>query len=357
MTMTSFVIATGKAMIVSYAVLLVLLALGVVSGVRRRDRSLTTDAAARDVLAALTDYEAAPDERTSRNVVEHVRALLEPLRGVEKWMALMLVAAAVGGQSLVMLRGVAADLGLVEQAERSLRARSWVRRLLAARFLTAVSHRSARVLDLARDPHPAVRAQAALWVAVNDEPPHVEALGDLLADADPRCRFNAKDSLARVGTRATDLVTRLLSSPDPVRRRGALEIAGAVGDAAYLPALRDIATTGQSRQQALATTALGATGDPAATELLGELLANDDVTVRCRAVAALAGMADWRNAAVILPLLDDESRTVRREAGLALLRLGAPGLVLLREAAARSGPEASVAAQILGYHEFTGGRT
>ncbi|MDQ1288275.1 MAG: repeat protein [Actinomycetota bacterium] len=356
MTASGLVTVIGQVMLGIYGLLLLLLVAGVLRTAHRARRARVTDEVSHEILAALADHETAPDDRAAAAALARIADTARTLRGTEVRLTLMAVATAVGGESLAALRDVADRLGLIAQAERSARHRSWVERLLAARFLTALSVTSGTVRLLLRDPHCAVRAQAAAWVTVNDSPETVGVLGTLLVDPDPRCRFAAKDTLARLGTRASAQVESLLRSPDPIVRRSALEIAGAAGDPVYLPALREIALTGEPAHQALAATALGATGDPEVTGVLRDLLGHPDATVRHHTVTALAATADWRHAADIVPLLHDRSHTVRRAAGMGLLRLGAPGLILLREAASRDSEESPVAQQILQYHDFASGR-
>jgi HEAT repeat protein len=64
------------------------------------------------------------------------------------------------------------------------------------------------------------------------------------------------------------------------------------------------------------------------------MLLDDDASVRCAAADALGTLADWRSAFALRRLLGDASSDVRLQAARALQRLGAPGVLMLRDAAA-----------------------
>jgi hypothetical protein len=269
------------------------------------------------------------------------------------------LAPSVDGDSLTALRAAAAELGLVTTAHRQLGSWSWVRRLGAARFLTAIgAPTTQRAIALFKDPHPAVRTQAASWVSISKDGTAIEYLVTLLTDPDGRCRFAAKDALIRLGTAATPTLSRLLDSPDQGAVTAALEVAAAVGDASFTAQAVRLAGSGLPEHRALAAAVLGATGGPLSAPALPALLRDPDATVRRAATSAVAQLGDWSAAAAVTDLLGDPDWPVRRDAGLALLRLGAPGLVLLREAAAVKGNAveniaASVARQALQLHLLT----
>ena len=274
--------------------------------------------------------------------------LLLRLRQAERIAVFSVLGPSISGDSLTAVRTVAADLGLITWAHRSLDSRSWARRLVAARFLVAMG---AGCHDLAptmfSDPHPAVRVQAATWAASCGALAPIDLVVGMLSDPDGRCRFAAKDALIRIGLDALPTLHRLLDSADSLTITAALEVASAIGDPSLSTQAERIAVAGTPRQRALAAAVLGASGSQVTGPALRALLNDPEPEVREAATIALAEQGDWSAAVPIAALLGDSVWGVRREAGLALLRLGAPGIVLLREAALGAGEARSIAIQAL----------
>ena len=97
--------------------------------------------------------------------------------------------------------------------------------------------------------------------------------------------------------------------------------------------------------------ALGGRG----VEVLVELLGDSTPEVRAAAARALGKLAHWPVAATLATLLRDRAWDVRREAGLALRALGAPGTLLLRRSLAHADPfTVDMARQILDLPEPAG---
>lgn len=284
-------------------------------------------------------------------------ATLATLRGAELARLLTDLALSVDGDSLIALRNLAAQFGLIAAARHQLDSRTWVRRLAAARFLTAMAEPLTPDLNhLFADRATAVRNQMAVWAAISKDSAPVAQVVGLLADRDGRCRFAAKDALVRVGTRSTVALGQILADPRSPAVTAALEVAAALGDPSFAaPAVR-IAGSRQPRQRALAAAVLGSSGGPATAAALRALLRDEDSTVRRAAIAAIALQGDWSAATTVADLLDDPSWPVRRDAGGALLRLGAPGLILLRDAARSTGAPADIATQTLQIHGLATGR-
>lgn len=265
------------------------------------------------------------------------------------------IAPAVSGDSLRAVRAVAEAAGLATHARAQLRSRRWERRLAAARLLSAIGVEiTAEDLVLFHDHRAVVRAQAALWAVTSGDPRVIDELVALLADPDGRCRFAAKDTLVRIGTRATAALSRLLRSEDQAAVTTALEVAAAVGHPDYVEPASQIARTGSPPQRALAASVLGACGEPSAVAVLRALLRDPEPPVRAAATVAIGELGDWPAAAAVAELLADPEWRVRRQAGLTLLRLSAPGVVLLRDAARAEDPTVvDIATRALQIAEFT----
>jgi hypothetical protein len=311
---------------------------------RRQGRRARARAAAVDALTTGSDArgDAGPAVRALRALtIAEARSVLSEL------------AASFDGASLATLRSLAASLGLIDRDKAGLRSRRLSRRLTAARFLTMLGVTSDDIARLLRDRHPSVRAQAAVWAAAHPTEQTLDAVAALLSDPDGRCRFEAKDTLARLGRRATPLLTRLLASTDAGTVTASLEIAAVSSDPAYVPAAARLARAGTAVDRALAATVLASSGGPAAVETLRDMLDDPHSVVRRAAVSALAARGDWPAAPLVAARLDDPSSAVREDAGLALLRLGAPGIVLLRDAARAGGEGGAMATLVLEVHDST----
>ena len=97
-----------------------------------------------------------------------------------------------------------------------------------------------------------------------------------------------------------------------------------------------------------AATLVGAIGGGPAIGLLLRLLGDEAPEVRAAAARGLGKAEHWPAAAVLAGLLGDSSCAVRREAGVALRRLGSPGMLFLRRAlSARDAFAADAARQML----------
>jgi HEAT repeat protein len=75
--------------------------------------------------------------------------------------------------------------------------------------------------------------------------------------------------------------------------------------------------------------------------VLTALLADSDPAVRAAATRALGKLSHWPAAATLAALLRDQVWEVRKEAGLALAALGAPGILFLNRALKGNDPFAA----------------
>jgi HEAT repeat protein len=257
------------------------------------------------------------------------------------------VAPSVTGTSRSVLVSLAEQIGVIRRALRGVRSRRWSTRLYSARVLTAFGVESEDLATLVTDRSPDVRAQAAAWCAATPTPSAIEHLIGLLNDPDGRCRFAAQDALIRIGLPGSQaLVDALETSAGEVTMR-ILKVASAMGDERFYGRASALTTSPSPDIRALAIAALARTGDAKAGPTLVALLEDESSSVALAAAAGLAKLAFWPGAADVEPLLSHPAWDLRKQAGLTLLALGAPGSVLLRATALGDGPAAEMAIQTL----------
>jgi HEAT repeat protein len=280
-----------------------------------------------------------------------VRAL-DSLSAREIGSIVLALAPSVNGESRSILASIAERSGLLGKARDGVHSRRWSTRLSSARLLTAVGSGSDDALVLLRDPVPAVRAQAAAWVAARPSPPAIESVIALLRDSDGLCRFAAQDVLLRIGLPAVEALLGVLDNAEGDLAERSLAVAAALGDERFAAAAMTHTSSESPRLRAAAAAVLAGIGDPAAGPTLGMMLADPEAEVRRAAAAGIAEMAFWPAAAKVEALLDDPIWEVRKQAAVALLALGAPGLLLLRSTAAGESPSAHMAGQALELHSL-----
>jgi HEAT repeat protein len=118
--------------------------------------------------------------------------------------------------------------------------------------------------------------------------------------------------------------------------------------------LRSFCEKGTPEQQLLAAESLS-TADTTALQTLHRLLLHQDPLIRQDAIEVLAEDRDWQQASRLAPLLDDPSRSVRRAASVALMQMGAPGLIMLRRKAAEENVNQGQTSELLEYHHELAG--
>jgi HEAT repeats len=256
-------------------------------------------------------------------------AALARLRTNGQIAALGDLSTSLGGGDKHRLAQVAADLGLLEKAERWCSSRRWGTRLRGARVFTVLGGGETVVPRMFSDRRPEVRAQAAQWAGDHPESDSIDHLLSMLADPETLCRFTVKDSLLRVGHAAAEpLLRSLVKNPTPE----ALEVAAGIGDARFLGPALQCCRSSDARTRALAAILIGSIGGTQATDALSDLLRDRDLNVRAAAATGLGKLGHWPAAGALAERLRDSSWDVRRAAGLALRALGAPGMLLLRRA-------------------------
>jgi hypothetical protein len=229
---------------------------------------------------------------------------------------------------------VARALGQVARAEALCRSSRWWRRLQGARLLTAAGGGDAVVPALARDPSAVVRAQAAEWIGTHGLPACVDVVLNLLEDPVGLVRFAAQDALLRGGSEVIEPLGRYLPRAKGRGAEAALQVAIGLADARFLQPGLALGRNGSVSTRALAASLAGAIGGEEATKALLAWLSDLAPEVRAAAASALGRMKHWPAAPLLAGLLRDSSWAVRREAGIALAALGAPGTLFLRRALA-----------------------
>ncbi len=244
----------------------------------------------------------------------------------------------------------------MQRAHKGVRNRRWSTRLYSARVLTAFGVDSEDRYRLFADKFPEVRAQAAAWAVACPSPRAIELLVVLLDDENGLCSFAAQDAFIRIGFGGTEALMDALTTADETVVRRILEIAEATGDGRFYAQALSLSADPSPTTRALAASVLACAGNPGAGGELVALLDDPSDDVVLAAAAGLQKLSYWPSASRVEPLLDHESWQMRKQAGLTLLALGAPGEILLRVNSPGDGPAAEMAVQALELRSVTMGR-
>jgi HEAT repeat protein len=321
---------------VTVSVLVAIAVSGVIEANRIRREPLVRDAR-RAVVAALSGEENTDEAVASLNRFSErhvIKVLLD-------------LAPSVMGTSRAVLVSLADRMGVLQRARHGISNRKWATRLYSSRVLTAFGVESPELGTLLRDRSSDVRAQAAAWSVVMPEQAAIVDLIGLLADPDGLCRFAAQDALIRIGLPATGPLLHALETADAEVTERILTVAAAMGDERFAAQAARLTTDRTPSVRALAAAVLGRIGDTDAGPSLVSLLGDDEVEVLFAATAALAKLSYWPAAADVERLLSHPQWELRKQAALALVAFGAPGLILLSVAATGEGMAADMATQAL----------
>jgi HEAT repeat protein len=247
----------------------------------------------------------------------------------------------VAGDQRERLNSLVRETAIWTRAIRWAASRLWSRRLRAARlfaFFGSGSHEPGTLL--LNDSRPDVRAQASEWAGEHPTPARTDRLVQMLDDADPRCRFAAREALVQSGRTAIPAIARRFAghaavSTDLLAVAATLAVPDFLGRAVELCGASDPAT------RAAAAGLAGAISGPEAVSALAGLLSDSDSRVRVAAVQGLGSLGHWQMAGAVAELLEDETWAVRRAAALALGRMGPTGALLLNRAARDGSPAAA----------------
>jgi len=194
---------------------------------------------------------------------------------------------------------------------------------------------------LLADPNPAVRAQAAEWAATHPTEGVISIMLTMLADPATQARFAVQDALLRMGATIADPLASFLEIHSGLPAESGLRVAESLAEPRFLPAALRHAAAEEIAVRTAAANLLGAIGGAESAARLTELLKDPDSLVRAAAAHGLGRMQHWPAAAQLAECLQDSAWRVRRDAGLALRALGAPGALFLRRALKGNDPFAA----------------
>lgn len=202
------------------------------------------------------------------------------------------------------------------------------------------------------DSSPYVRSQACLWAADHPSEKIVVELLRLLSDTALMCRFAAKDALHRIGTPVIEPAVKFLENASTEKALSVIEATIGIADPRLLKYALKLCKDGSIQARKLSATLLGAFGGEEAVTAISSLLDDTEAEVRATGAFALGQLAHWPAAPRLAKLLDDPSWQVRKEAGMGLFAMGAPGkLFIRRRASSGVGPGADMASQVLSLPE------
>lgn len=238
----------------------------------------------------------------------------------------------LAGTGKERLRFVAGEVALLDRARKLCESQRWMRRLRGARVLARMDVADPLIEKLLADPNPAVRAQAAEWAATHPTPSVISIMLTMLADPATQARFAVQDSLLRMGPTVADPLASFLETHTGLPAESGLRVAESLAEPRFLPAALRHSASEEVGVRSAAANLLGAIGGAAAAERLAGLLKDPESLVRSAAAHGLGRMQYWPAAAQLAECLRDSTWRVRRDAGLALRAIGAPGALFLRRA-------------------------
>lgn len=259
-------------------------------------------------------------------------ALLRELRHDVQENVFLELSRSLTGTGKERLRFVAQEVSLLTRARTLCENKSWTRRLRGTRVLSRMDVADPMVARLLVDPHPAVRAQAAEWAAAQPSLPIISAMLTMLADPATQARFAVQDALLRMGGIVAEPLAAFLETHSGLPAEAGLRVAEALAATNFRPAAIRLSGSDDAGVRIAATNLLGAIGDAPSAERLTELLKDPDSLVRSAAARGLGRMQHWQAASQLAESLRDSAWHVRRDAGLALRSIGAPGALFLRRA-------------------------
>ena len=270
--------------------------------------------------------------------------------------ALEEVAATVSGNGAAWIEQAAREMGLADQAARWCESRWWWHRLRGVRSFGLLGGGSDLVPARLDDAHPLVREAATRWVARHPSPALTEAVLAMLDDPERRCRLAAQDTLIRLGATAGEPLAAYLDRVTCPGRALALAVASGLAGARFLGTGLRAAGDSDPAVREQAATLLAAVAGETAEQALLRLLQDPSDPVRVAATHGVGVVSSWTLAPELARQLSDPAWEVRREAALALRRLGPAGRLYLRRALVSPDPYAAdMAHQVLDLPSATAG--
>ncbi len=239
------------------------------------------------------------------------------------------------------LRFVAREISLLDRARKLCESGRWTRRLRGARLLARMDVADPLIEKLLADPNPAVRAQAAEWAATQPAPGIISIMLTMLADPATQARFAVQDALLRMGSTIADSLASFLETHSGLPVESGLRVAESLAEPRFLAAALRHSSSEEVGVRTAAANLLGAIGGAESAARLTDLLKDPESLVRAAAAHGLGRMQHWPAASQLAECLQDSTWRVRRDAGLALRALGAPGALFLRRAIKGNDPFAA----------------
>lgn len=235
------------------------------------------------------------------------------------------LARAVSGEQRIMIRDVAARVGLTATGARWTRSANPTRRLRGVRIVANVGAGHDDLATLLADRSDQVRAEAVRLVVNDPTADGVLGLLRLLGDDHPGVAFAAKDALVRCGG-ATGVTLSGLDPDelDPRTLTDLLDVAVQVAHISLEPLADALLRHTDPVVRAGAIRLTAGIGATVATTTLVDLLDDDEVRVRAAAADGLGRLNHWPATPRLAARLADPAWDVRLAAGLALRRMGAP---------------------------------
>ncbi len=241
----------------------------------------------------------------------------------------------VSGEGRRRLRLLAKQAGLTHKIMRWSRRRRWHRRAQAAHLLVLLDDHAVERTRLLADPHPLVRARAIGSMSPDEIGPHTDSLLAAFDHASPAVQAAAQFALVRGGVDCVEPIVELLErlergSHDSNAIVLVAEVAAQLPDRRIVSALLGFVSHPDARLRLLVAACLGngTFADP--VEHLAILLDDEEAAVRAEAARSVGRGEVVALAHIVGRLLADSSWQVRRNAGTALIELGAIGKVVLR---------------------------
>jgi len=245
-------------------------------------------------------------------------------------------------------RTIVRAMSLVDDADRYLQSWLWWRRALALRALglTQIRERTASIVAALDDPNPDVRGAALDALADLKDPASLQAVVVRLNDLSLH-RGRLAAAVAAFGSECEPFLLDL-ARVDPVHRANYARALGFCGSARARPDLALWTADTRVEVRAAAFESLAHVGlDHRSAALAIDGLESADAAVRAMAAKALKGWTGSREAAAHLARHLGDTWPVAISAGRSLQSMGAPGLVELQAAAARSDLAGLLARQML----------
>jgi hypothetical protein len=291
---------------------------------------------------------------------EHVQLMASPVR---TWRALeptvLDMLRKVRGESRERLVALVVAQGTVARMRQRTHQPGAVGRAHAAELLGLLRRPEALddLVRLLRDRDPEVRLVAARALGELGDPVAAPALLGTLVSVRPVPLRVVARSLARLGPRIGTTLVEGLRSPDAIVRSVCAEISGLLGVTAAQSALLTVAQQdGDEDVRIRAVRALGRVGLPSALPVLVRATDSDQPSpLRAVAAGALGELGGTGPVEFLEVLLGDPDHRVSTNAGRAMTRIGAGGVVRLRQIAEKPGDAGDCAREALAIHALSRG--